>query len=104
MFLPMTALQTTATATATVADIAARAGVGTATVDRVLNKRPGVNPETVRRVLQVVAELGGPAPRGRPRRGDNFRFSYVLPAAEGPFVGLVDRQIAQSAGDFRHHH
>lgn len=90
--------------TATVADIAARAGVGTATVDRVLNKRPGVNADTVRRVLQAVAEVGGPAPRGRPRRGENFRFAFVLPAAETPFVGLVDRQIAQAAGDFRHQH
>jgi LacI family transcriptional regulator len=88
----------------TVADIAALAGVGTATVDRVLNNRPGVNPETVRRVLQVVAEVGGPPPRGRPRRGENFRFAYVLPAAEVPFVGLVDRQIALAAGDFRHQH
>ena len=60
-------------------DIAARAGVGTATVDRVLNKRPGVNPDTVRRVLDVVALLGAPAPRGRPRTA-NFRFAYVLPA------------------------
>jgi LacI family transcriptional regulator len=92
-------------ATATVADIAARAGVGTATVDRVLNKRPGVNADTVRRVLEAVAEVGGPAPRGRPRRGgENFRFAFVLPAAESPFVGLVDRQIAQAAGDFRHQH
>jgi LacI family transcriptional regulator len=89
---------------ATVADIAARAGVGTATVDRVLNKRPGVNPETVRRVLQVVAEVGGPPQRGRPRRGENFRFAFVLPALDGPFTGLVDRQIAQAAGDFRHQH
>ncbi len=88
---------------ATVADIAARAGVGTATVDRVLNKRPGVNPETVRRVLQVVAEVGGPAPRGRPR-SSNLRFAYVLPADDLPFIDLVDRQIAQAAGDFRHQH
>ncbi len=89
---------------ATVADIAARAGVGTATVDRVLNNRPGVHTETVRRVLQVVAEVGGPPPRGRPRRDENFRFAYVLPAAELPFVGLIDRQIALAAGDFRHQH
>ncbi len=91
-------------APATVADIAARAGVGTATVDRVLNNRPGVNPETVRRVLQVVAEMGGPPQRGRPRTLDNLRFAFVLPAAALPFVGLVDRQIAQAAGDFRHQH
>ena len=90
--------------TATIADIAARAGVGTATVDRVLNKRPGVNAETVQRVLQVVAEIGTPPPRGRPRRDANFRFAFVLPAEESPFLDLVDRQIAQSAGDFRHQH
>lgn len=88
----------------TVADIAARAGVGSATVDRVLNNRPGVNPETVKRVLQVVAEVGGPPPRGRPRTVGNFRFAFVLPAAEMPFFELVDRQIAKAAGDFRHQH
>jgi LacI family transcriptional regulator len=92
------------TAASTIADIAARAGVGTATVDRVLNKRPGVNVDTVQRVLRVVAELGTPPLGGGPRSGDNFRFAFVLPADESPFLGLVDRQIAQSAGDFRHQH
>ncbi len=90
--------------TATIAEIAARAGVGTATVDRVLNKRPGVNADTVQRVLRVVAEIGTPPQRGRPRRDANFRFAFVLPADESPFLELVDRQIAQSAGDFRHQH
>ncbi len=90
--------------TATIADIAARAGVGTATVDRVLNKRPGVNADTVQRVMQVMAEVGAPPLRGRPRRDHNFRFTYVLPDDGTPFAGLVERQIAQSAGDFRHQH
>jgi len=90
--------------TATIADIARHAGVGTATVDRVLNRRPGVNAETVQRVLQVVADLGTPPLRGRPRRGDNFRFAFVLPAEDSPFIDGVDRQIAQSASDFRHQH
>ena len=107
----------TATATAhmtpiaTIADIAARAGVSTATVDRVLNKRPGVNAETVRRVMQVMAEIGSPPQRGRPRNASNFRFAFVLPQdagsaseSSGAFVDLVERQIAQSAGDFRHQH
>ncbi len=89
---------------ATIADIAARAGVGTATVDRVLNKRPGVNAETMQRVMQVMAEIGAPPMRGRPRRDANFRFSYVLPDDGSAFVDLVERQIAQSAGDFRHQH
>jgi len=88
----------------TIADIARLAGVGTATVDRVLNRRPGVNAETVQRVMQVVAELGAPQQPGRPRRGENFRFAYVLPADESPFLSLVERQIAQAAGDFRHAH
>jgi LacI family transcriptional regulator len=88
----------------TIADIAHTAGVGTATVDRVLNRRPGVNAETVQRVMQAVSELGAPQQPGRPRRGENFRFAFVLPADESPFLGLVDRQIAQAAGDFRHQH
>ena len=88
----------------TIADIARLAGVGTATVDRVLNRRPGVNAETMQRVMQVVGELGMPQQPGRPRRGENFRFAYVLPADETPFLNLVDRQIAQAAGEFRHGH
>ena len=88
----------------TIADIARIAGVGTATVDRVLNRRPGVNADTVQRVMQAVAELGAPQQPGRPRRGANFRFAFVLPAEESPFLGLLDRQIAQAAGDFRHQH
>lgn len=87
---------------ATIADIARQAGVGTATVDRVLNRRPGVNAETVQRVMQVVAALGAQPQRGRPRKGENFRFSFVLPAEPSPFADLVDRQIAQAAGEFRH--
>lgn len=88
----------------TIPEIARLAGVGTATVDRVLNRRPGVNAETVQRVMQVVAELGMPQQPGRPRRAENFRFAYVLPAERQPHLDLVERQIAQSAGDFRHQH
>ena len=88
----------------TIAEIARVAGVGTATVDRVLNRRPGVNAETVQRVMAAVAELGAPQQPGRPRRGDNFRFAFVLPADESPFLSLVERQIAQAAADFRHNH
>jgi LacI family transcriptional regulator len=39
-------------------DIARRAGVGHATVDRVLNERGGVTPETARLVLNAARELG----------------------------------------------
>ena len=90
--------------TPTIAEIARIAGVGTATVDRVLNRRPGVNVLTVQRVLQAVSELGTPQQPGRPRKGENFRFAFVLPAEDSPFITLLDRQIAQTAPDFRHGH
>lgn len=93
------------TTTVSIADIARHAGVGTATVDRVLNGRPGVNAETMQKVMQAVKALGEPSVlRGRPRLRDNFRFAYVLPAGDSPFFDQVERQIAQSAGDFRHQH
>ncbi|KAB8313722.1 LacI family transcriptional regulator [Erwinia endophytica] len=38
--------------------LAKMAGVGVATVDRVLNERGGVSPDTVRKVLQVAREAG----------------------------------------------
>ena len=85
--------------------IAEAAGVSTATVDRVLNNRPGVNPATVQKVRDAVAALGGGAPvRGRPRSTSNYRFAFVLPATRRGFFDAVDRVVAQAAGDFRHQH
>lgn len=88
----------------TIPEIARIAGVSTATVDRVLNRRPGVNPETERKVLEVMAQLGTAPVRGRPRRSGNFKFAFVLPAMPPSFFDQVDRTIAQLAGEFRHHH
>jgi LacI family transcriptional regulator len=89
----------------TINKIAETAGVSTATVDRVLNNRPGVNPQTVRKVRDAMAALGGGVPiRGRPRTTSNYRFAFVLPAARLGFFDLVDRVVAQTAGEFRHQH
>lgn len=89
----------------TITHIAEAAGVSTATVDRVLNNRPGVNPTTVRKVREAMATLGGGTPmRGRPRSTSNYRFAFVLPAARLGFFDLVDRVVAQTAGEFRHQH
>jgi LacI family transcriptional regulator len=93
------------TTSVTITQIAEAAGVSTATVDRVLNSRPGVNPVTVQRVRDAMKELGGAAPmRGRPRSTDSYRFAFVLPATRRGFFDQVDRVIAQAAGDFRHQH
>jgi len=88
----------------TIPEIARLAGVSTATVDRVLNQRPGVNADTVQRVMDVVANVGFRSLPGRPRSIQNFRFAYVLPAEDFPHYGQIERLIAQSAGDFRHQH
>ena len=88
----------------TIAQIAEAAGVSTATVDRVLNRRPGVNVDTVDRVNEAMRQLGaGVIVRGRPRVR-TYRFAYVLPATPLPFFDTVDRLIALGAGDFRHSH
>ena len=89
----------------TITQIAETAGVSTATVDRVLNNRPGVNPATVRKVRESIAGLGASTPmRGRPRSTSNYRFAFVLPATRLGFIDMVDRVIAQAAGEFRHQH
>lgn len=89
----------------TIAEIARQAGVGTATVDRVINGRSGVHADTVSKVMKIVDSIGVNTPvRGRPRRRDNLRFAFVLPADATPFLDLVERQIAQLASDFRHQH
>lgn len=89
----------------TIPQIAKAAGVSTATVDRVLNDRPGVNPATARRVKDVLASLGGAVPQpGRPKSAPNYRFGFVLPNTRTAFFDAVDRIVAQSAGEFRHQH
>lgn len=91
--------------TTTIADIAREAGVGTATVDRVINGRLGVNADTALKVTKILDRIGSSTPqRGRPRQRDNLRLAFVLPADNTPFLDLVERQIAQLGSDFRHQH
>ncbi len=89
----------------TIAEIAKNAGVGTATVDRVINGRSGVNSETEKKVLEAIRALGTPAvTRGRPTSKRNSKFAYVIPQGSSHFFEQLERHIAQTAGDFRHQH
>lgn len=66
-----------------VADVAARAGVSTATVDRVMHRRGGVHAKTVARVeaaLQAI-RTGGGALAAASRKG--LRFDVILPRDGG---------------------
>lgn len=67
---------------ARMAEVANLAGVGIATVDRVLNGRPNVREETRQRVLQAKAAIetgSAPAERARP-----WRLKVFLPGEAGP--------------------
>ncbi|WP_409191536.1 LacI family DNA-binding transcriptional regulator [Bradyrhizobium sp. RDM4] len=85
--------QDTLTATAlTLKDIARQAGVSLATVDRVLHNRPGVRPDTVRRVQETIARnafqphvAAAELARGRARR-----FAFVMPSGPNPFMQQIE--------------
>jgi len=74
-----------------IADIAREAGVGTATVDRVLNDRKGVGRPTAERVLEVARRLNYPLlPQLMATPGlANLNFDFLLPAGPHPFFKTV---------------
>lgn len=76
-------------------DIAERAGISPATVDRVLNKRPGVRELTAKRVLQAAAELGY-LPEDeilRTLRPRPLKVVFLLPAGTNPYLRLLGETI-----------
>lgn len=81
-----------------VVDIALHAGVGTATVDRVLNGRPGVRPATVAKVLAAARalEASGSRPRVLAAAPSDLRVRAFL---GGP-PGFFNQLLAQA---LRHH-
>lgn len=83
---------------ARIADIARDAGVSTATVDRVLNRRPGVRPVTLQRVLKVAGDLGylpeadlyaALAPRP-------LKLVFLLPAGTNRFLRMLGETVGFS--------
>ena len=72
----------------TVHDIAKEAGVSLATVDRVLNARPGVREKTITKVQEAVARLGyvRDTYAANLARRRQYRFVFVLPDGPGQFA------------------
>ena len=75
----------------TLTDIAREAGVSPATVDRVLNNRPGVRARTREIVLEMAQRLGyiAEGPNGAPPRplpGEVIRLDFALPAGTNSFI------------------
>lgn len=79
----------------TVNDIARVAQVSLATVDRVLNERPGVRKVTVEKVNRAIADLGyvRDTAAANLARGRVYRFLFILPAANNEFVDMIEQQV-----------
>lgn len=76
-------------------DIAVRAGVSPATVDRVINKRPGVRAVTARRVLQAAGELDYLSDESLREymRPEPMRIIFLLPSGTNPYLHLLGETI-----------
>ena len=86
---------------AKLADVARLAGVGSATVDRVLNERGNVAPETARKVIDAARQLK--LPRSLPvpyRRG--LRLDVILTRPETPFFERLNRAFIRVAATLDH--
>jgi LacI family transcriptional regulator len=83
----------------TVIDIAKEAGVSLATVDRVMNARPGVREKTVKRVNAAIERLGyvrDVAAANLARRRP-WRVAYVLPDSPNAFLTSLRAAIEAAA-------
>jgi LacI family transcriptional regulator len=87
-----------ATLRPTVIDIAREAGVSLATVDRVLNGRPGVREKTIRAVNDAVARLGyvRDLTAANLARGRNYRVAVVLPDTESQFIQSLAQALTEA--------
>ena len=72
------------------------AGVSLATVDRVLNERPGVRSATIKKVHAAIADLGyvrDTAAANLARRRV-YNLVFILPKTSNEFVGALEAEIA----------
>ena len=82
-------------------DIALEAGVSTATVDRVLNKRAGVTRKTEERVMHALDTLEARDHPSKPQQPQSYIFDVILPADAGPsteFLGASMRVAGLEQG------
>ena len=88
----------------TVNDIARVAGVSLATVDRVLNARPGVRNVTIEKVNKAIDELGyvRDAAAANLARRRFFNLLFVLPDTENEFVAALESQVESQGAKLLH--
>lgn len=83
----------------TVHDIASEAGVSLATVDRVLNARPGVRAQTVEKVQAAIQRLGyvRDTYAANLARKKVYQFVFLLPDSTNQFVEILRSAIEEAA-------
>jgi LacI family transcriptional regulator len=79
----------------TIQDVARLAGVSVATIDRVLNRRPGVRAPTVAKVEAAIRELNYQPDRiaARLARSREYRFCFVLPVSDSDFFMRISEEV-----------
>lgn len=83
----------------TVIDIAREAGVSLATVDRVLNARPGVRAKTVSAVNDAISRLGYVRDMAAANlaRGRSYRMAVLLPDSDSQFMRTLAAAVTDAA-------
>ncbi|KQS64700.1 LacI family transcriptional regulator [Rhizobium sp. Leaf371] len=82
----------------TVHDIAAQAGVSLATVDRVLNRRPGVKAATRLRVEAAIAAIGFVRDMAAANLAKSrvYPFTFILPGGDNSFMRGLERHVREA--------
>lgn len=85
-------------------DVAAAAGVSVATVDRVLNKRPGVRQPTIDRVEAALRSLDyrPDIHAARLARGRSLRLMVIVPRGHNTFMDMLSAEVEETAARLRH--
>ena len=78
---------------ATLASIASKADVSIATVDRVLNDRPGVKERTRQAVLHAAQSMGYFGPQEAEEPG--IRMDFLLPAGTNSFMAMLRKHLVE---------
>jgi LacI family transcriptional regulator len=81
-----------------ISDVAAAAGVSTATVDRVLNGRPNVRPATAQRVLKAAADLQylPETDLWRSLQPPPMELAFLLPAGSNRYLRMLGDSIGHA--------